>query len=73
MTYGNREHKVYSFAAKYPLYTENPSMVKGYVAVNIKEEVFYSLLRDFITRELDAVAIMNRQGEIIAMEGNWRG
>lgn len=73
MTFGNREHVVYSFAAKYPLYTENPSMVKGYVAVNIKEDVFYRLLKDFITRELDAVAIMNRQGEIIAIEGNTEG
>jgi hypothetical protein len=73
LTFGNREHKVYSFAAKYPLYTEDPSMVKGYVAVNIKEDVFYQLLKDFITRELDAVAIMNRQGEIIAIEGNTEG
>ena len=73
MTFGNREHKVYTFAAKYPLYTEEPLMVKGYVAVNIREDVVYKLLADFITGDLDAVAIMNRQGEIIALEGNVEG
>lgn len=68
--YGNRECKVYSFAAKYPLYTEDPTLVNSYVVVNIKEEVFYDLLNDFVTSELDAVAIMNRQGEVIAIGGN---
>lgn len=73
LTFGNREHRVYTFAAKYPLYTDDPYMVKGYVAVNIKEDVLHRLLRDFIIRELDAIAIINRQGEIIALEGNKEG
>ncbi|MFV0343564.1 MAG: helix-turn-helix domain-containing protein [Anaerocolumna sp.] len=73
MTYGNQEHKVYSFAAKYPLYTEDPSMAMGYVAVNIEEDVFHKLLSDFVTGELDAVAIMNHQGEVIVVEGNTEG
>ncbi len=73
MKFGKSEYPVYSFTAGYPLYTTQESRCKGYLIVNIRQEAVQKLLRDFLTRELDAVAIMNRQGEIVTVEGNIDG
>jgi AraC-like DNA-binding protein len=73
MKFGNYELPVCSFAAGYPLYTTEEARLKGYIIVNIKEEVIKKLLSDFLTRELDSVAIMNRDGEIVTVEGNVDG
>jgi YesN/AraC family two-component response regulator len=68
--YSSREIPVYSFTAGYPLYTEERSKFKGYVIINIRQQVINDLLKDFLTREQDAVAIMNLQGDIITVQGN---
>jgi AraC-like DNA-binding protein len=73
MKFGNYEIPVYSFAAGYPLYISEDAKRKGYIIVNVKEEVIRRLLSDFLTRELDSVAIMNRDGEIVTVEGNIEG
>jgi len=71
--YSSREIPVFSFTAGYPLYTEDQSKFKGYVIINIRQQVINDLLKDFLTREQDAVAIMNLQGDIVAIEGNADG
>ncbi|SHO52924.1 AraC family transcriptional regulator [Anaerocolumna xylanovorans] len=73
MKYSTREIPVYSVTSGYPLYTEEESRYKGYVIVNIRKEVLQELLRDYLTRGLDAVAIINSRGDIVDAEGNVEG
>lgn len=73
LKYSHLELPVYSFAAAYPLYTEETSRLKGYIIVNIRQDVVQKLLKDYLTRDLDAVAIMNLKGDVITVEGNASG
>ncbi len=73
MNYGNRTIPVFSFTAGYPLYTEDQSKLKGYIIINISQEVIHNLLKDFLNGELDSIAIMNLQGDIVAIEGEKDG
>ncbi|MDF2943402.1 MAG: transcriptional regulator [Herbinix sp.] len=67
------EVPVFSFTAGYPLYTKEQSKFKGYVIINVQQEVIRKLLREFLIGDLDAIAIMNLQGDIIAIEGEKDG
>ncbi|BCK01769.1 AraC family transcriptional regulator [Anaerocolumna chitinilytica] len=73
MKYSMREIPVFSVTSGYPLYTEEESRYKGYVIVNIKKEVLQELLQDYLTRGLDAVAIIDSKGNVIDAEGNVAG
>lgn len=73
MKYSMREIPVYSITSGYPLYTKEESRYKGYVIVNIRKEVLQKLLKGYLTRGLNAVAIINSQGDIIDTEGNVAG
>jgi AraC-like DNA-binding protein len=68
--YDSREVPVISFTAGYPLYTQDESKFKGYVIINIRQDILQKKLKEFINGELDAIAIMDLQGNIITMEGN---
>ncbi len=63
------EVPVFSFTAGYPLYTQEQSKYKGYVIINVRQEVIRDLLKNFLIGDLDAIAIMNVQGDIITIEG----
>lgn len=73
LKYSSVEIPVYSFAAAYPLYTKEESRLKGYVIVNLCESAVTELLKNYLSRELDAVAIMNLNGEVITVQGNVEG
>ena len=70
LSYDKMEVPVISFTAGYPLYTQDKSKFKGYVIINIRQEAVQKQLREFVNGELDTIAIMNRNGDIITSEGN---
>ncbi|WMJ87364.1 AraC family transcriptional regulator [Anaerocolumna sp. MB42-C2] len=63
------EIPVFSFTAGYPLYTQEQSKFKGYVIINVRQEIIRNLLKDFLIGDLDSIAIMNLNGDIITLEG----
>lgn len=73
ITYDRVQIPVYSFTAAYPLYTQEESKFKGFVIINVRQETVRNLLKDFLTGSLDAAAIMDLQGNVIALEGEKEG
>ncbi len=73
LTYDTMEIPVISFTAGYPLYTQEESKFKGYVIINIRQEVIIEQLREFLNSDMDSIAIINTNGNIVASEGNSEG
>jgi two-component system, response regulator YesN len=73
LNYDTMKIPVISFTAGYPLYTQDESKLKGYVIINIRQEVIGQLLKEFLNGELDSIAIINHNGDIVIQEGNKEG
>ncbi|MCR5256510.1 MAG: AraC family transcriptional regulator [Acetatifactor sp.] len=70
VTRNNSEESVYSIAAGYPLYTDDPHKFKGYIVINFSKEFVDRILSDNLSDESDGVGIINFDSEILIAEGN---
>ena len=73
LNYDTMKIPVITFTAGYPLYTQDESKYKGYVIINIRQEVILKLLSEFLNNTHDSIAILTRNGDIVVSEGNREG
>ena len=67
---GNLTETVYSITAGYPLYTNDPNKFKGYIVIDFEKAFIDSLLEENLSIESDAIAIVNRSGDILISCGD---